>query len=119
MRGLRVMMPSRHSPVAASAASGVVARERHRGGDLLQQLLAVERLGEEAEHAALRGRDRVGNRAVRGEDDHRQRRVLAVDRLEQRRPSMPGMRRSVTTAAGRATAIAASAVSPLSAVRTR
>ena len=32
---------------------------------------------------------------------------------------MPGMRRSVTTAAGRRTAIAASAVSPLSAVRTR
>ena len=32
---------------------------------------------------------------------------------------MPGMRMSVITAAGRATASAASAVSPLSAVRTR
>ena len=35
------------------------------------------------------------------------------------RPSMPGIRRSVITAPGRATASAASAVSPLSAVRTR
>ena len=32
---------------------------------------------------------------------------------------MPGIRRSVTTAAGRCTAMAASAVSPLSAVRIR
>ena len=34
-------------------------------------------------------------------------------------PSMPGMRRSVTTTAGRAIDTAASAASPLSAVRTR
>ena len=35
------------------------------------------------------------------------------------RPSIPGMRMSVITVAGRAIAMAASAVSPLSAVRTR
>ena len=68
--------------------------------------LAVERLGQEAEHAALRRRDGVRNRAVRGEDDHRQRRMLAWIASNSSMPSIPGIRRSVITTPGRATASA-------------
>jgi hypothetical protein len=56
---------------------------------------------------------------MRRQDDHRERRVLAVDRLEQLQAVDAGIRRSVMTVDGRSTAIVASAVSPLSAVRTR
>ena len=77
------MMPSRHSSAAERAAAGIAAGQLDRGGDLLQQLLAVERLGEVAEHAALRGGDRVRDGAVRGEDEHGQPRMLAIDRVEQ------------------------------------
>jgi hypothetical protein len=49
----------------------------------LQQLLAVERLRQEPEDAALRRGDGVRNRAVRGQDDDRQRRMLAMNRLEE------------------------------------
>jgi hypothetical protein len=45
--------------------------------------------------------------------------MLAIDGVEELQSIDAGMRRSVTTAAGLRTAIAASAVSPLSAVRTR
>ncbi len=83
MRGLRVMMPARHSPAAVPLPDGSSPDGSSAARDLLQQLLAVERLGQEAEHAALRGVDRVGDRAVRRQDDHRQRRMLAMDRLEQ------------------------------------
>ena len=83
MRGLRVMMPARHSPVACGVASGFAPAQPDRGGDLLQQFLAVERLGEEAEHAALRRRDGFRYGSVRGQNDHRHRRMLAMDRIEQ------------------------------------
>ena len=85
------------------------AGERSARCDFLQQLLAVERLGEIAEHAALRRGDGIRNRAVRGQDDDRQRRMLRWIASNSAIPSMPRMRRSVITAAGRATASAASA----------
>jgi hypothetical protein len=40
---------------------GHVARDAQCRGDLLQQLLAVERFGQEPEDAALRCRDGVGD----------------------------------------------------------
>jgi len=64
---------------ADGLAAGKLLRRRH----LLQQLLAVERLGEEAEYAAFSRAYGIGNRSVRRQDDDRERRVLAVDRLEQ------------------------------------
>ena len=72
-------------PVAGGVA-GDRGRCRHlRGaGDLRYEVAAVERLGEVAEHAALRCSDRVGNRAVGSENDDRQRRIAAMDLLEQR-----------------------------------
>ncbi len=51
--------------------------------DLGQELLAVEGLGEEAEHAAVGGLDGVGDSTVGGEDDDRQGRVFLVDGMEQ------------------------------------
>ncbi len=60
-----------------------IAGDAKRRGDLLQELLTVERLGQKSEHAALRRGDGVRNGSVRREDDHRQRRMLAVNRLEQ------------------------------------
>ena len=58
-------------------------RNRDGGGHALEQFLAIERLGEKAEGAAL-GRDhRVGNRAVGGEDDHRHARGGFVQPREQ------------------------------------
>ncbi len=82
MRGLRVMMPARHSPVACGVGFGFATAQANRRGDLLQQFLAVERLGEKAEHAALRRRDRLRYRSVRGQNDHRHRRMLAMDGIE-------------------------------------
>ena len=69
---------------------GSVTGQSHRIRDFLQQLLAVEWLGKEGEYAALRCRHGVGNRPVRGQDDDRQRRMLAMDRVEQLQPVDPG-----------------------------
>ena len=52
--------------------------------DAPQQGLAVEGLGEIAGDAERGGLDRVGDAAVRGEQDDRQRRMLAADVLEER-----------------------------------
>ena len=60
------------------------ARQAQRVRNRIEQYLAVERLGQEAEHAAARRGHRLGNRAVRGENDHRERRRIAVDRVKQR-----------------------------------
>ncbi len=65
------------------ALLGQIAGDVQRGGDLLQQLLTVERLRQESEDPALRRGNRVRYRAVRGENDHRKRGMLAVDRLEE------------------------------------
>jgi len=109
------------APVAARLPRrlGRLAGEAHRTRNLLQQLLTVEGLGKKSEHSALRGSHRVRNRSMRGENDHRQRRVLPVDRFEKCEPVDAGHAQIRITAAGRAIASAASAVSPLSAVRTR
>ncbi len=60
-------------------------RERNleRLRDLVQQHLAVERLGQIAEQSALRGVDRIGNGAVCRQHDDRQGRDAPVDMLEQ------------------------------------
>ena len=50
---------------------------------LVEQLLLVDRLGEEAERAHLRGLHRIGNRAVRGEDDDLQSRPAVLQLLQQ------------------------------------
>ena len=65
------------------AAAGIVAGKLQRRRDLLQQLLAVERLGQEAEHAALRCRHGVRNGPVRGQDQHGEAGMLAIDGVEQ------------------------------------
>ncbi len=82
---------ARDDPVAPLAArgvarTGIVARQLERRRDELQQLLAVERLGEEPENTALRGRNGIRNSAVRGQDQHRQRRMLAMDGVEELQP---------------------------------
>src|SRR5258706_15449121 len=63
---------------------GAAAVQRERALHVVQELFGVVGLGQVAEHAALGGRDRVGDRAVRGEDDHRQSRVRRLDLLEER-----------------------------------
>src|SRR5262249_8325918 len=65
------------SPVlVASALPG--PREFQRLLDLVEQVLAVERLGLKSEDATARGGDGVRYRAVGGEDDHGKRgRLLA------------------------------------------
>ncbi len=50
---------------------------------LVQQFLLVDRLGEEAEGAHLRRLDGVGDRAVRGEDDHLQAGPAVLQLLQQ------------------------------------
>ena len=113
------MMPARHAPAVAFAAGRLAARQRECRSDFLQQVLAVERLGQVAEHAALRRADGVGNRAVRGQDDDRQRRVLAMNRLEQLQAVDAGHSQVGDDRRGPRDRDGASAVSPLSAVRTR
>ena len=54
-----------------------------RLADLVEQLLLVDRLGEERERAALRRLHGIRNRAVRGEDDDAQPGRAALDFLEQ------------------------------------
>ncbi len=70
---------------ALVAAGGIDRRGGKRQGlvDLVEQRLAVEGLGQVAEDAACGGVDRIGDRAVRGEQDDRQRRVTGVDLVEQ------------------------------------
>src|SRR5947199_1525079 len=65
------------------ALEGRTAGNAKRRRDFLQELLTVERLRQESEDAALRRGDGVRNGSVRREDDHRQRRMLAMNRLEQ------------------------------------
>ena len=77
------MIPARHSSVVSELSSCSVAGDVQRRRDFLQQLLAVEGLRQESEDAALRRGDRVGYRSMRGEDDHRQRGMLAMDRFEE------------------------------------
>ncbi len=57
----------------AAAPGRAGGRAQGQGlGDLVEQALAVKRLGEVGEHAALGGFHRVGNGAVGGQQDHRQ-----------------------------------------------
>ncbi|KFB66994.1 MAG: hypothetical protein CAPSK01_003935 [Candidatus Accumulibacter vicinus] len=69
------------------AAAGLVAgsgrRELQRLLDLFQQHLAVERLGEIAEDTARHRLHGVGNRPVRGQQDHRQGRSGRADLVEE------------------------------------
>ncbi len=81
-------------PAPVLVAGAVSGRRRTAGQgkrplDLGEQDFGIERLGEIAEHAALHGRDGIGNRPVRGENDHRQRRVGRADRFEQRHAVHP------------------------------
>ena len=80
----RVTMSSRHSCPTPGLLRGGAAVQRERALDLVQQLFGVVGLGEVAEHAALGRGHRVGNRAVRGEDDHRQSGIRGLDLLEER-----------------------------------
>ena len=67
-----------------------IACEAQCRSDKLQQLLAVERLREKAENAALRRRNGIRNRAVRGQDDHGKRRMLPMNGLEKLQAVDPG-----------------------------
>ena len=69
---------------SAVVGGGTADAELQRLLHLREQRLTVEGLGDVAEHAALSGGDGVGNRAVRRQDDHRQGRVLLLERFEQR-----------------------------------
>ena len=60
-----------------------------RLGNMCQQRFAVERFGQIAKHTALHRCNRIGNAAMRGEDNHRQRRAGTVNLLEQRQPVHP------------------------------
>ena len=77
----RVMSSARQS---SSVPGGRRAREPHRLGHRVEQHLGLEGLGQERKDAAARRRHRLGDRAVRGQDHHRQRGRVAVDGVEQR-----------------------------------
>jgi hypothetical protein len=64
--------------------------------------LAVIGLGQVGEHTARRGLHGIGDGAVRGEQDHRQRRVARADLVKQRQAvaCRAGARRSAPAAAG-------------------
>ena len=78
MAGLRVMISALQLVRALRQA-----RDFHRALDVLEQLLLVDRLGQEAERAALRRLDRVRNRAMRREQQHAQPGSLPLDLLQQ------------------------------------
>ena len=82
------------------------ARHFHGALDVLEQLLLVDGLGQEAEGAALRRLDGVGNRAVRRQQQHAEPGPLPLDFLEQLRcrPCSPCADRSRRGPAGTATA---------------
>ncbi len=59
------------------------AGDLQRALDLVQQLLLVHRLGEEAEGAHLRGLHGIGDGAVRGEQDHLEARPAVLQFLQE------------------------------------
>ena len=59
------------------------AVQRERALDLREEVVRVVGLGEIAEHAALHRGHGVGNRAVRGENDHRKAGVRRLDLVEE------------------------------------
>ena len=59
------------------------AGDLQRPLDLVEQFLLVDRLGEEAERAHLRGLHRIRNRAVRGEQDDLEAGPAVLQFLEQ------------------------------------
>ena len=69
---------------ATAAGSRRLGEQRERFANLGQQRFAVERLGQIGEHAARGGFHRIGNGAVRGQQDHRQGRVPLANPVEQR-----------------------------------
>ncbi len=69
--------------VPVHAGSGVGRREPQGLIDLVQQDATVEGLGQIAEHPAGSRFDRIGNRSVGSQQDHRQRRAGDADFLEQ------------------------------------
>ena len=101
MRGLRVMMPARHSPAACTVGSVSSPRAGTAAATFCSSSWLSNGLVRKPNTPRCVRRHRVGDRAVRGQDDDRQRRMLAMDRVEQ----LPGRRcpascRSVITAAG-------------------
>ncbi len=78
MTALRVTISLRQSSVVSAKPETFSALPH-----LVEQLLLVDRLGEERERAALRRLHRVRNRAVRGQDDDAQARRATLDFLEQ------------------------------------
>jgi hypothetical protein len=89
MRLLRLTISERQ--LSSPPLLGVVAgAPRPAPGDLLEQFAGVVGLGQVGEDAARRGLDRIGNGAVRGEQDHRQRRMALADLVEQRQAVAPG-----------------------------
>jgi len=71
------MMLARQS--SSTCEAGYFERLLH----MVQQVLLVDRLGEEAERTALRCMHRVRNRAVRRENDHAKPRPTALQFLQQ------------------------------------
>ena len=59
------------------------SRDLERLLHMVEQILLVDRFGQKAERAALGRVHRVGNRAVRGENDHPQTRPAALQLLQQ------------------------------------
>ena len=62
---------------------GAEAGDPQRLLHLIEQLLLVDRLGEKAEGAHLRGLHRIGDRAVRGQHDDLQARPAVLQLLQQ------------------------------------
>ena len=65
------------------------AAHRHGAFELVQQRFRIEGLGQIAEDAAAGRGHRVGNGAMGGQHQDGQRRVVAVDRVEERHPVHP------------------------------
>ena len=80
------MMPARHSPADWRVASGSPPLRLTADATFCSNSWLSKRFGQEAENTAFRCRHRFGNGAVRSQDDDRQRRVLAMNRVEQCEP---------------------------------
>ena len=79
-------------PGLRAAALGHMHRraQRQRLSNLVEQRLAVKRLGQVGENAALGGLDGVGNGTVRGQQNDGQRRMLGANLVKQRQPVLAG-----------------------------
>ena len=98
------------APPSAACSRSRSRRCVERALDHQQQMIGIDRLGEEVERAFLHRRDRVLDAAERGHDDHRQLRDrCSFAARSTPKPSPSGSRRSDSTTAGLLATSAASA----------